>query len=121
MTRSYHSLALVLSFLLLALLVSGCSFVRIQNISAASVTVSVRVPDSGKAYIRNIRSGELVDVFSSHGGSYTITIIPSEAYKNTLENLKSTIENRLFQERQSLTAEEVAQLVIQGLKIKGMI
>ena len=111
MTKKIRLRTTVLAALLLALILSGCSFVRIQNIAAGEATVSVTVPDSGKAYVRNVPSGGIVDVFTSGGGRYTITMIASEQYLEILDSLRSQIETRLFQERQTLTAEEVRQLV----------
>lgn len=105
------SRAIIVFSLMLVFLLSSCSFVRIQNVAADTATVSVRVPDSGKAYVRTIPSGGIVDVFSSHGGRYTITTIASEQYVDLLENLRSQIETKLFTERQTLIAEDVARLV----------
>jgi hypothetical protein len=96
---------------IIAVMLSGCSFVRIQNVSATTVTVAVNVPDSGSSYTRTIRSGAIVDVFSGSGGRYSVQIIPSEAYKDTLQRLRQQIETRLFEERQTLTADEVKTLV----------
>jgi hypothetical protein len=104
--KSILPIALLSSILFL----SGCSFVRIQNVSASSVTVSVNVPDSGAASTRNIQSGGIVDVFSTHGGSYTVSIIPNERYRETLEHLQDQITKKLFEERATLSAEEVKQL-----------
>ena len=84
---------------------------RIQNVSESQITVSVKVPDSGKSYTRNIGAGNLVDVFSANGGRYSVTMIPSESYRETLTNLRQLISTRLFQEGATLSAEEVAQLV----------
>ncbi len=102
----------VLAFLALAaLLLSGCTFIRIQNVSDVSVRVAVLVPDSGAASTRSVSSGGLVDVFSSHGGRYTVTVVPSEQYRETLLTLQQQISDRLFVERATLTAAEVGQLV----------
>ena len=96
---------------LLALFItSGCSFVRIQNVSDATITVSVKVPDSGKSYTRNISPGSIVDVFSANGGRYSVSLIPSERYKETLNSLQEMISARLFKERATLTAEQVTTL-----------
>jgi hypothetical protein len=38
-------------------------------------------------------------------------MIPGESYQQTLNSLRKQIETRLFKERQTLTAEEVKQLV----------
>ena len=102
---------LPLLIVLLAAFLSGCSFVRIQNVSASSVTVLVTVPDAGNGYTRSIDSGGIVDVFSSHGGRYTVTVVPSEQYRSILERLRDDISDRLFEEGATLTAEEVGQLV----------
>ncbi len=110
MKRKKFPRTILLFSLMLVFLLSSCSFVRIQNVAATTATVSVRVPDSGKTYVRTIRSGAIVDVFSSHGGSYTITMISSERYLDTLNSLRSQIERRLFMEGKTLTAEEVRQL-----------
>ncbi len=111
MTMSERSRVLVFITLIISLFLSNCSFVRIQNVSAGTATVSVKVPDSGKAYVRNVPSGGIVDVFSSHGGGYTITMIAGEKYLALLHRLRSQIETKLFAESQTLTAEEVALLV----------
>ena len=101
---------LIFIWFLLVLLISGCSFVRIQNVSDVRVYMSVRVPDSGKSYTRIIRPGQVVDVFSSHGGRYTVTVVPNERYETFLLDLQNQITKRLFEERATLTGEEVARL-----------
>ena len=105
--KSLILLAIILSIGIL----SGCSFVRIQNVSENTVTDLVNTPDSGKAYTRTIRGGQIVDVFSANGGRYTVTMIPTERYKDTLYTLQQQISNRLFEERATLTADQVATLV----------
>ena len=107
-----HNKTLTLIIISIAVIIlSGCSFVRIQNVSDAPITVSVNVPDSGKSYTRNIRAGDIVDVFSANGGRYTVTMIPGERYRESLGNLQQLISTRLFEERATLTAEEVTRLV----------
>jgi hypothetical protein len=111
MTDLKRSRLIVFTILLLASFLSSCSFIRIQNVATGDATVSVNVPDSGKAYVRNVPSGAIVDVFSSHSGGYSVTMIASEQYIDLLEGLRSDIETKLFTEGQTLTAEEVARLV----------
>jgi hypothetical protein len=101
---------IVFIVILLGLLLSSCIFVRIQNVSDTSITVLVTVPDSGSGYTRNIRAGAIVDVFSAHGGPYTVTMLPSERYKASLKDLQAIISKRLFEERNTLTSEEVKRL-----------
>lgn len=108
MNKSTFTLAIVL---IVAFILSGCSFVRIQNISELSITVSVSVPDSGSTYTRNIGAGNIVDVFSANGGRYSVSMIPSESYRSMLETIQQEISIRLFEERDTLSADQVAQLV----------
>lgn len=109
MTTFKHS-RIIIFIIMLSLFLSSCTFIRIQNVSAGEVTVTVKTPDSGKAYTRIVRSGGIVDVFSSHGGRYIITTIPSEQYKDILFQLEKDITDRLFNEAATLSAEEVRLL-----------
>ncbi len=102
---------LISILILLSLIMSGCSFVRIQNVSNIDARVLVRVPDNSRGYTRFIRSGNIVDVFSGHGGRYTITLLPNEQYLELLNGVKQHISQRLFNERATLTGNEVARLV----------
>ena len=106
-TRTTSFFILVLSGIIL----SGCSFVRIQNVSDASVRVRVRVPDSGTSYSRHIRPGRVEEFFSSHGGRYSVELVPTESYIDSLNSLQEIITQRLFTEGQTLSAAEVARLV----------
>lgn len=106
-----HKLRLVLSLLLFGLIFSGCSFIRIQNVSDAKVRVLVSVPDHRGGYTRTISSGNIVDVFSGHGGRYTVTLLPDADFIRFAETLRTEISQRLFKERASLSADEVATLV----------
>jgi len=101
---------IIVFIILLSLFLSSCTFIRIQNVSAGEATVTVKTPDSGKAYTRTVSSGGIVDVFSSHGGRYIITTIPSEQYKEILFQLEKQITERLFNEAATLSVEEVRQL-----------
>ena len=103
-------LLLLLFAALVPLVLSSCTFIRIQNVSAAQVTLLVHTPDSNKPYTRIVSSGAIVDVFSSYGGRYTIQEIPSEQYKDILDRLENQITTRLFEEAETLSAEEVRQL-----------
>ncbi len=100
-----------LSLLLSALLLAGCTFVQVQNISDLNATVAIRVPDSPGAYTRQVGPGNSVEVFSNYGGQYSITVVPSERYRQTLLSLRDQITQKLFEERATLTAAEVAQLI----------
>ena len=102
---------ILLATMSLALLLASCSFVRIQNVSDANATVLVRVPDSSQGYTRTVRPGAIIDVFSGHGGRYTITMLPDEQYRQLLEDLRTEVSRRLFEEGASLSADDVSRLV----------
>ena len=104
-------LRLLLYLLLFGLIFSGCSFIRIQNISEVRVRVLIRVPDNSKGYMRSINPGNITDVFSGHGGRYTVTIVPNEGYVQLMEDVRADISRRLFEERATLSGNDVARLV----------
>jgi hypothetical protein len=101
----------ILHALVFIFLLSGCSFVRVQNVSDTNVRVLVNVPDSNAGISRNVRPGSVVDAFSSHGGRYSVTILPNERYREFLLDLRTEIGRRLFEERAELTGDEVGRLV----------
>lgn len=94
-----------------AALLAGCSFVAVQNVSEATAVVRVIVPDNGYGYTRKVRSGDMVEVFTGHGGRYTVTVLPDEDYRNLLTGLRAEISRRLFRERDALSADDVRNLV----------
>ena len=96
---------------LFGIILSGCSFIRVQNVSEANVRVLVRTPDSNRGYTRVVTSGSVIDVFSSHGGRYTITTLPNEQYRALLNDLQQQVSERLFTEGKTLSAADVARLV----------
>ncbi len=101
---------IVCGLLLVVLALSGCSFIRIQNISDARLRVLVRVPDNRKGYTRSIQPGQIVDVFSGQGGRYSVTTLPDEQYRQLLIELRAEVSRRLFVDRQNLSADDVALL-----------
>ncbi len=113
-TKSLHSKSLgvrsLCTLLLAGMMLSGCTFIRIQNVADNRLRVAVKVPDNTRAYTRTIRPGQIADVFSSHGGRYSVTLLSPEGYEQILQELKAEISDRLFKEGASLTAAEVANL-----------
>jgi hypothetical protein len=109
--KKNSNLRMLIIFALGALLLSGCSFVNVQNVSDSNVTVQIQVPDSGVTYTRQIRSFEIAEVFSSQGGPYAVAMLPDEEYRQLLVSLQQEISQRLFNEGDVLTAPEIAQLV----------
>ena len=120
-TNSSSILTRLVLILAAAFILSGCSFISLQNVADTTATISVRTPDSGKAYTRTIRSRDSVDVFSSYGGRYTVTTIPSERYRQLLSTLQQAITTRLFEEAATLTAEGVSVLTNNLNQIDRMI
>lgn len=94
-----------------ALALGGCSFVEVQNISDVEVRVVVRTPDSGRGYTRLIESGAIDSFFSAHGGRYTIQTLPNEEYRQLVLDVREQIATRLFEERDTLSPSDVAELV----------
>jgi hypothetical protein len=101
----------LLIFILFVVFLTSCTFVRIQNVTEAPITVLIVVPDSGGGYTKRIPAGGISETFSAHGGRYTVTMVPGEQYEAILKNLRDVITKRLFEERQTLTSEEVSNLV----------
>lgn len=96
---------------LCSILLTGCSTLTVQNISEAGARVSVRVPDSSKNFVNFIPAGNIHQYYSEYGGSYSVTILPDERYRELLNNLNDEISRRLFEERSTLTASDVSALV----------
>ncbi len=109
MGAHWKKLALILALVGLAL--SGCSVVEVLNLSEVSVRVLVTMPDSSGGHTRLVGSGETAEMFSSHGGAYTVTTLPNEEYRQLVLDVRDQLSRRLFEERASLSAAEVAELV----------
>lgn len=90
---------------------SSCTFVRVTNLSDVTARVLVRVPDSGRGSTRNIHTEGAMEVFSANGGRYSVRLLPQERYKEFLESMRKEISRRLFEERQALSADDVARLI----------
>lgn len=94
----------------LIMLLGGCTFVQVQNVTELNVRVAVRVPDSSSTYTLMVSPVGIGEVFSSHGGPYSVTILPDEEYIQLLESIQNQITEKLFTEGATLSAEEVATL-----------
>ena len=101
----------VLLGITLLLLLSGCISFEIVNVSEVDIRVMIRTPDSSGAYTRHIAPGGSASSFSSHGGGYSITALPNAEYEQSLKTIQAEISRRLFEERATLTASDVAYLV----------
>lgn len=95
------------------LFLSGCVNVDVINVSEINARVLIGLPDAPGGYTRYIRAGQSTSTFSNHGGVVTIRTLPDEEYRRLLDNLRTEISRRLFEERESLSAEDVARLVRQ--------
>ncbi len=109
--------ALVLASLLLA----GCTFVEIANLSELEAHVLVTLPDSAGASTRIIRPGGTTSLYASYGGRYTITAIPSEDYRQLLIDVQAQVAQRIFEERASLTGEEITSLIQRIAEIERLL
>lgn len=89
----------------------GCVNFDVHNISELNARVLIRTPDSSKGYTKFIRPMGVGSSFSNYGGSYTITVLPDEAYRELLLEMRENISARLFGEGANLAAEDVARLV----------
>ena len=99
---------------LIALFVlTGCTFIEVHNISDIAVTVQVRPPDADRPSTRIIEPGNTGTFFTSYGGAFTVTTLPSEAYRQLLLGIREQLGTRLFLEGATLTAEELAEIVQQ--------
>lgn len=103
-------LPLILGLLLNVLLLSACVDFNISNISEINARVLIQTPDGGN-YTKVVESAGYASSFSGHGGNYTISVVPDEQYLQLLRQLREQITQRLFEERGTLSAEDVARLV----------
>lgn len=103
---------LILSLALLcAFLVSGCVSIDVQNVSEVDTRVLIRPPDSGRGYTRLVESGGIASTFSTQGGSFSITTLPNEEYRQLVMEVREQLGRRLFEEGATLTPAEVAEIV----------
>lgn len=104
--RCLFFLALLLAFLLL----TACVDFNISNLSEVNARILIQTPDGGN-YTKSVKSYGNASGFSGHGGNYTISVVPDEQYLQLLRDLRQRISQRLFEEGNVLSAEEVARLV----------
>jgi hypothetical protein len=104
MRRYFFAILVVGSFLL-----TGCTFVRVQNVTESNVTVAIRVPDSANTYTKRIPAAYIGDVFSAHGGRYSVTIL-SEEYRSLLQDFRQIVMARMMNEGATLSAADVQAL-----------
>lgn len=97
--------------LLCAFLAGGCVSFDVQNLSDVDTRVLIRTPDSGRGYTRLVESGEVASTFSTQGGSFTISTLPNEEYRQLVLDVREQLGTRLFEESASLSASEVAEIV----------
>lgn len=97
--------------LALLLLTASCVTVEVFNLADSSATVSISLPDAPNGYTRVIQSGYRTETFSNYGGRVTIQTRPSEEWIQLLTSLQQQITQRLFEERATLSASDVALLV----------
>ena len=95
----------------LLMFLTGCVTVEVFNLSELNARVLIRLPDTPGGYTRHIRPGSSTSTFSNHGGAVTIQTLPDEQFRQLLGDLRTEINRKLFEEGESLSAEDVARLV----------
>jgi hypothetical protein len=105
----------LIALLLLAgiLLLGGCVNIAVLNITNVESRVLIKTPDSGTGYTKLVEPGNSVDTYSSHGGRYSISTLPSEEYRRLVLSVQEQLSARLFTEAATLSARDVAQIVQQ--------
>lgn len=106
-----RSVLILLLLLLCALFVGGCVAMEVQNVADVEVRVLIRTPDSGRGYTRLVESGEVAATFSTQGGSFTISTLPNEEYRQLVLDVREQLATRLYEERATLSASDVAEIV----------
>ena len=102
--------AVTLVFLLL-LLGTGCVNFQLLNVSELNARVMVHTPDASQPTTKLVRSGYIGETFSTHGGRFTVTVLPDEEFRALLDEMRTSITERLYSEGATLTAEDVTLLV----------
>jgi hypothetical protein len=92
------------------LFLTACVDFNILNQAEVRARVLIQTPDGGR-YTKAVEPFGSANSFSEHGGSYTISILPDEQYQQLLRTLREEISKRLFEDRNSLSAEDVSRLV----------
>jgi hypothetical protein len=101
-----------LTILLVATMaLTGCTTVDVFNISESSARVRITLPDTPAGYTRYIRGGDVTSTFSQYGGTVTVTVLPDQQYRELLTDLAKLISDRLWVERETLSADDVSRLV----------
>ncbi|MBP7963282.1 MAG: hypothetical protein KBG20_14030 [Caldilineaceae bacterium] len=101
------------ALLLLAgiLLLGGCVNIAVLNITNAESRVLIKTPDNRTGYTKVVGAGESIDTYSSHGGRYTLSTLPNEAYRRLLLDLQEQLADSLFTEAATLSPSDVTQIV----------
>lgn len=106
-----RSVLIPLLLLLCVLFVSGCVGIDVQNVADVEVRVLIRTPDSGRGYTRLVESGEVASTFSTQGGTFTISTLPNEEYRQLVLDVREQLATRLYEERATLSPSDVADIV----------
>ena len=91
------------------LFLTSCVNFVVNNYTESRVRVRIQTPDGG-SYTKMINDGGAVESFSEHGGSYTITILPDERYKEMLHSLREEVSHRIFTQGANVFAQDVKRL-----------
>lgn len=106
-----RSVLIPLLLLLCVLFVGGCVGIDVQNVAEVEVRVLIRTPDSGRGYTRLVNAGEVASTFSTQGGTFTISTLPNEEYRQLVLDVREQLATRLYEERATLSPSDVADIV----------
>lgn len=110
-SKRQRCLSVVLLLAVSALVMTACVTVEVANISETRARVRITLPDTPSGYTRLVRAGQSTSTFSEYGGTVTVTVLPDEQYRQLLQDLRTEITRRLFEDRQTLSASDVSTLV----------
>ena len=78
----------MLALILLGLALAGCTELEVFNASEQAVRVQVHLPDRARAYYEYIPPNFTDFFISGSGGAYSVRVVPDEAYRQRLLELR---------------------------------
>ena len=99
------------SFILLGIILTGCSEINIINTSTVNLRVLILVPDQAKGITRWLPPEDAIATFSSNGGYYSVTALHDEDVREYLRSYRDNIQRALFSRSGSLSPGMVAEMV----------
>lgn len=98
-------------FILLGIILTGCSEINIINTSTVNMRVLILVPDQAKGITRWLPPEDAIATFSSNGGYYSVTVLHDEDVRKFMRGYRDNIQSALFSPSGSLSPGMVAEMV----------